>query len=109
KIFEDGLMLQNNQGVVNAANYIEFGTKYLYVNKMDLRYQTQSISAQSDSNHLGIHFKQFHLHTLAQIAEQDDSMVQGILDGEIRIKDIFSKAAFTSDMKLQHLAYKQSH
>ncbi|MDB5272497.1 MAG: hypothetical protein JWO58_864, partial [Chitinophagaceae bacterium] len=109
KIFENGLMLQNNQWVVNAANYIEFGTKYLYVNKMDLSYETQSISVQSDSNHLGVRFKEFNLHTLAQIAEQDDSLIQGILDGDIRIKDIFSKPAFTSDLKLQHLAYKQSH
>jgi hypothetical protein len=108
RIFKDGLTLQGNAWDVNAKNYIEFGEKHLYVDQMHWTYQTQSISAQSDSNHLSIHFKQFDLHTLAQVAEQDDSLVQGILNGDIRIKDLFNKAAFTSDLKLTNLAFKQS-
>lgn len=108
RILKDGLTLQGNAWEVNPKNYIEFGEKHLFVNQMQWTYQNQSISAQSDSTHLGIRFKQFNLHTLAQVAEQDDSLVQGILDGDIRIKDLFDKAAFTSDLKLTNLAYKQS-
>ena len=108
RILKDGLTLQGNAWDVNPKNYIEFGKEHLYVNQMHWTYQTQSISAQSDSNHLGIRFKQFDLHTLAQVAEQDDSLVQGILDGDIRLKDLYNKPGFTSDLKLTHLAYKQS-
>jgi len=108
RILKDGLTLQGNAWEVNPKNYIEFGKKHLYVNQMQWNYQTQSISAQSDSTHLGIRFKEFNLHTLAQVAEQDDSLVQGILNGDIKIKDLFNKAAFTSDLKLTNLAYKQS-
>ncbi|MDF2456982.1 MAG: hypothetical protein K0R51_2975 [Cytophagaceae bacterium] len=108
RILKDGLTLQGNAWDVNPKNYIEFGKKHLYVDQMRWSYQTQSISAQSDSSHLGIRFKQFNLHTLAQVAEQDDSLVQGILDGDIKLKDLFNKPGFTSDLKLTNLAYKQS-
>ncbi|MDB5255375.1 MAG: hypothetical protein JWM14_70 [Chitinophagaceae bacterium] len=108
RILKDGLTLQGNAWEVNPKNYIEFGKKHLYVDQMHWSYQTQSISAQSDTTHLAIRFKQFDLHTIAQVAEQDDSLVQGILDGDIRLKDLFNKAAFTSDLKLTNLAYKQS-
>lgn len=108
RILKDGLTLQGNAWEVNPKNYIEFGEKHLYVDQMHWTYQTQSISAQSDSAHLHIGFKEFDLHTIAQVAEQDDSLVQGILNGEIRLKDLFNKPGFTSDLKLTNLAYKQS-
>jgi hypothetical protein len=108
RILKDGLTLQGNAWDVNTKNYIEFGKKHLYVNQMHWTYQTQSISAQSDTTHLSIRFKQFDLHTIAQVAEQDDSLVQGILDGDIKLKDLFNKPGFTSDLKLTNLAYKQS-
>ncbi len=108
RILKDGLTLQGNAWEVNPKNYIEFGRKHLYVDQMHWNYQTQSISAQSDTTHLSIRFKQFDLHTIAQVAEQDDSLVQGILDGYIRLKDLYNKPAFTSDLKLTNLAYKQS-
>ncbi|MBC7485662.1 MAG: translocation/assembly module TamB [Cytophagaceae bacterium] len=108
RILKDGLTLQGNAWEVNVKNYIEFGKKHLYVNQMHWSFQTQSISAQSDSMHLGIRFKEFNLHTIAQVAEQDDSLVQGILNGDIKLKDLYHKPAFTSDLKLTNLAYKQS-
>src|SRR5690606_16883328 len=98
----DGLELQGKPWAVNEKNFIEFGPNYFYVDQLLLKHETQSISAQSDSSTLRIKFNEFNLHTVAQIAEQEDSLVQGILDGEISLKDYFTQPAFTSDLKLKN-------
>lgn len=109
-ILKDGLALQEEKWTVADNNYIEVGQKYIFAEHFDLSHNTQFIKLQSaaEGNDIDLQFKAFDLHTLSQIIEDDTLLVQGILDGEVNFKHIHQNPAFTSQLDIKDLAYKDS-
>ncbi|MBC7451805.1 MAG: translocation/assembly module TamB, partial [Cytophagales bacterium] len=109
-ILPDGLTLQGKKWDVSDKNSIEFAKQYVFADQFKLTQGTQSLSLQSSEggNDMALRFSAFDLHTFSQIAEQDTLLVQGMLDGDVSLKDFLHNPAFTSELKIQHLAYKQS-
>ncbi|MGN6645070.1 MAG: translocation/assembly module TamB domain-containing protein [Cytophaga sp.] len=109
-ILKDGLSLQEEKWTVADKNYIEIGHKYIFAEHFDLSHNTQFIKLQSaaEGNDIDLQFKAFNLHTLSQIIEDDTLLVQGILDGEVNFKHIRQNPAFTSQLNIKDLAYKDS-
>ncbi len=109
-ILKDGLALQEEKWTVAEKNYIEVGQKYIFAEHFNLSHNTQFIKLQSaaEGNDIDIQFKAFDLHTLSQIIEDDTLLVQGILDGEVNFKHIQQNPAFTSQLNIKDLAYKDS-
>ncbi len=110
-IVKDGLNLQEDKWTVTENNYIEIASNYIFADHFNLSHDKQFIKLQSaaEGNDMNLQFSAFDLHTLSQIVEDKDTLlVQGILDGEINLKNIHQNPAFTSKLNIQNLAYKTS-
>lgn len=109
-ILKDGLILQDQNWNVSDKNYIELASNYIFADHFKLTSGTQSVQLQSsnEGKDMQLTFSAFDLHTLSQIIEDDTSLVQGILDGNIDLKNFHKNPAFTSKLNIQDLAYKQS-
>ena len=109
-ILKNGLSLQNQQWTVSDKNYIEFATNYLFAEQFKINNNDQLIELQSTKNgdDLELKFQKFNFHTLSQIIEDDSTLIQGVLNGEVQLKNIQNNPAFTSNLDIQNLAYKNS-
>ena len=110
-IVKDGLMLQEDKWAVTENNYIEIASNYIFADHFNLSHEKQFIKLQSaaEGNDMNLQFSAFDLHTLSQIVEDTDTLlVQGILNGEVNLKNIHQNPAFTSKLDIQNLAYKDS-
>ena len=111
-IAQDGLKIQEQSWEVDKGNYIEFGPKKLFVHQFGIGYKGQSLFANSTNETSGadleVKVNHFHLHTLSRIVEQDDSLFKGTIDGEVLFRHYQQNLAFTSDLRIAHLAYKNS-
>lgn len=110
-IRKDGLTLQEDKWAVSEKNYIEIASHYIFADQFNLSHEKQFIKLQSadGGNDMDLQFSAFDLHTLSQIVEDADTLlVQGILDGEVNLKNIHQNPAFTSKLAIKNLAYKNS-
>ena len=82
----------------------------MFADHFKLSQDGQYIQLQSfeEGKNLDLSFSAFNLHTLSQIIEDDTMLVQGILDGNINLKNIHEHPAFTSNLSIKDLNYKQS-
>jgi hypothetical protein len=109
-ILKNGLSLQSKQWIVADKNYIEFAKNYIFAEQFNLTNNSQAISLQStnDGNDMNLNFHNFNFHTLSQIIEDDSTLIQGVLNGDVELKNIQNNPAFTSDLEIRNLTYKQS-
>jgi len=110
-ILKNGLILQEKQWNVSDKNYIEVASHYFFADQFKLSNGNQFIQLQSsnEGNDMELTFNEFNLHTLSQIIEDKDTLlVQGILDGNIELKNFQENPAFTSKLNIKDLAYKNS-
>lgn len=111
KILEQGIILDGNQWLAHPANYIEFGTKKLFVNQFNLTKINEKISAQSSSNgnDIDVLFEKFNLKNISQIVERNDSLARGILEGNIKLKNVQGQSAFIADLTIKNVSFKKSY
>ncbi len=107
--FDPELVLNKKRWVMNQSNYLLWGTREFNAHQIVLSEGNQEISLSSEdsSGHspLKIKFKDFDISTFSQIIENDRTLVTGVLEGEVIIKDQNKRAAFTSDISLKDFAY----
>ena len=88
KVNPDGFVLNNESWKLSPENYVEFGSKGLYINYLELSQKDQRFSFESsdrtENAYLNIEFEDFQLSSLSQIIEKGDSMARGKLDGPWR-------------------------
>ena len=106
----DSLMLNYEVWNVPADNFIRYDSSGLLVKNLKLQHKTESLSVNSDGNDtkspLGAEFSNFHIRTITEFASQDSLLLDGTVNGKAKVKDLFTKPLFTSDLKIQDLAYK---
>jgi hypothetical protein len=109
-IFKNGLSFQGKGWTVYPKNYIEFGPKYLFADQFKFTHNEQSIHLQSsaEGEDMALSFTYFNLHILSQIFEDDNLLVKGRLDGDVKLKNFLHNPAFTSELKVQDFVFKKS-
>jgi len=107
----DSLILNYDKWEIPVNNSIRFVRPGIVVQNFKLSNGQQSLLVQSVSPEptapLNIKFDQFRIRTLTSFAEQDSLLADGLLNGDIQVKNMTTKAVFTSDLKIQDLTYKR--
>ena len=107
----DSVLLNYQRWSLPADNFIYYDSSGLLVKNLKLSSTTQSIAINSagETTHapLGIQFTDFKIKTISQFAEQDSLLIDGTINGKAEIKNLFTRPLFTSDIKVDTLAYEK--
>jgi hypothetical protein len=107
----DSLMLNYDPWSISPNNLIRFGSTLVNARDFDLSQNNQhliinSLSASADSP-LKVDFNNFRIATLSAFVQSDSLLVDGILNGNVLVKDILKQPNFTTDLTLNNLAVKK--
>jgi len=106
----DSLLLNYEKWDVSNDNYMQYDSSGLIIHHLRLSSDQQLVTINSataaGTAPIGVEFDNFHIKTLTSFAEQDSLLLDGLLNGRISIKDIFTNPAFTADLAINDLAYK---
>ncbi len=107
----DSLLLNYQPWQIPADNFILYDSSGLIVRNLKLAYRSESVAVntngQTTLSPLEISFENFKIKTLTQFAEQDSLLLDGTMNGKAEIKNLMSKPLFTSDLKIDTLAYEK--
>ncbi|MBS1597740.1 MAG: translocation/assembly module TamB [Bacteroidetes bacterium] len=107
----DSLLLNYEKWDVVKDNFVQYDSTGLIVHDLrlssDEQLVTMNSATPSGAAPLGIEFDNFRIKTLMSFAEQDSLLLDGVLNGNVHIKNILSKPVFTSDLAIDDLAYKK--
>lgn len=107
----DSLMLNYNPWSISADNLIRFGSTVVNARNFDLSQGNQHLvinSLNSTANSpLQIDFANFNIATLSAFVQSDSLLVDGILNGNVQLRNILQQPNFTTDLTLNNLAVKR--
>lgn len=113
RINNKNLVFRNQRWNLPGDNYIHFQAgNGFYVHRLDLSFGQQLLSINSEQEDAGapvkIEFKQFQLGTLSQIIENDTSLVRGLVNGNVELRNLQHTPAFVSDLKIDSASFRQN-
>jgi autotransporter translocation and assembly factor TamB len=107
----DSLLLDYEAWHIPADNFVHYDSDGLIVRNLKLSRQGESLSintnGETEKSPLDISFTNFKIKTLTEFAEQDSLLLDGTINGRAEIKNLFTKPLFTSDLKIDTLAYQR--
>ena len=107
----DSILLNYQRWLLPADQFIHYDSAGLLVRNLKFSSETQALSLNSTgettNSPLDIRFSNFKIKTITQFAEQDSLLLDGTINGSAEIKDLFTKPLFTSDLKIDTLAYEK--
>jgi len=111
-ILPENFVLNGQKWEVADSNYLEMGTKGIYVNAMRFQKDAQKIYFNSTSRardaDLSLNFKDFQLQTLSQMVEKGAPIARGKLNGDIYFKNYHNQFAFVSDLMIDSANYRSN-
>ena len=107
----DSLMLNYDAWSISPDNLIRFGSTLVNARNFDLSQSNQhliinSLTSAADSP-LQVAFNNFRIATLSAFVQSDSLLVDGVLNGDVQLKDILKQPNFTTDLTLNNLAIKK--
>ncbi|MCW3107157.1 MAG: hypothetical protein JWQ09_1663 [Segetibacter sp.] len=107
----DSLMLNYDAWTISPDNLIRFGSTLVNARNFDLSQSNQhliinSLSTAPDSP-LQVAFNNFKIATLSAFVQSDSLLVDGVLNGNVQVKDMLKQPNFTTDLTLNNLAVKK--
>jgi translocation and assembly module TamB len=107
----DSLMLNYDAWSISPDNLIRFGSTLVNARNFDLSQNNQhliinSLGAAADSP-LQVAFNNFKIATLSAFVQSDSLLVDGLLNGNVQVRDILKQPNFTTDLTLNNLAVKK--
>ncbi len=110
-LLPDRLLLNYDLWNVSADNYIQYDSSRLFVNHLQMDHENQSLlihtGSSSPESPIDVSFNHFRIKTLTAFAGQDSLLLDGELNGQTDLRNILSNPSFTSNMKINNLAYDQ--
>jgi hypothetical protein len=104
-------MLNYQRWVLPADNFIYYDTSGLLVRNLKMSSGKQSLSVNSGgettNSPVEIQFADFKIKTISQFAEQDSLLLDGTVNGNAEIKNLMTKPLFTTDLRIDSLAYEK--
>ena len=110
-LLPDSLILNYDAWNASGDNFIQYDSSGLFVNHLLIDHENQSLlinsSTLSPQSPIGVSFNHFRIKTLSSFAGQDSLLLDGELNGQTDLKDILSNPSFTSNVKIDNLAYNK--
>ncbi|MFD2866019.1 translocation/assembly module TamB domain-containing protein [Mucilaginibacter antarcticus] len=107
---QDGVMFNYIPWAVSADNALQFGSKGILARNFAITNNNQILSVNSvgtDYNSpLKVAFRDFHIETITQMAQQDSLQVGGVINGEANISDFQSAMKFTAQLDVKDFSFK---
>ncbi|MEO6229926.1 MAG: translocation/assembly module TamB domain-containing protein [Ferruginibacter sp.] len=105
----DSLMLDYDKWAVDKTNYIQYDSSGIIVHNFTIDHGGQSLSINSKSENvhapIDVILKDFRIKTLTNLAEQEDLAMDGLINGNVAVKDAMTAPIFTSDLTIENLSY----
>lgn len=105
------LLLNYEKWMVAPDNLIQYGNAGVQVRNFNINNNSQSLAInsvpQSPNAPIKVTFKNFMLETLTRYADQDTSLVGGLLNGTVDVKDIAANPKFEASLSIDSLRYKK--
>ncbi len=108
KFLPSQLIISDSTWVIDDNNLITMDTSSIRVNKLMIKHDNQSISANGvlseiKSDQLTVAINNFDLTNLNSFFEKFDLELKGTIDGETTISDIYNNMIFLSNIKFKKL------
>lgn len=108
KLKPKGLLLNYNPWSINADNLISYLKGDVSASQFSLSKEGQSLTINSigtgRNRPLDITFKDFNLVTLSGFVQSDSTLVNGLMNGVIEVKNIMVQPNFTTDLTVSNLS-----
>ena len=105
------LLLDYQKWTVAPENYIQFGQSGILANQFNLSQGSQLLSINSinttPNSPLRVEFKDFQIETLTKFAETDTTMIGGMINGTVDVKDLVSNPKFEANLNVSKLRYQK--
>lgn len=105
------LLLNYDRWNVAADNLIQYGNAGIYIRNFVISNNGQALSANSISDTpnapIKIAFKDFMLETLTRYAEQDTSLVGGLLNGTVELRNVTDSMQLEANLAVSQLRYQK--
>lgn len=103
------LLLDYQKWSISPENYVQFGQSGILANQFNLNQGNQSLSVNSVYNApkspVRIEFKNLNIETLTKFTETNSTLLGGIINGTINLKDLTGNPKFESDLTINKLRY----
>lgn len=108
----DGLMLNYDQWNISPDNYLRYSkTEGVHAHNFTMSSGEQSLSLNSANPGvnapLNATFKNFHISTITQLANQTSLPLEGTINGTAQVRDLMKQPLFVSDLRIDNLAYNK--
>ncbi|MES2892355.1 MAG: translocation/assembly module TamB domain-containing protein [Bacteroidota bacterium] len=105
----DTLMLDYDKWSVDKSNFIKYDSAGIIVHNFTISNKGQSLSVKSESDNvtapIAVNLKDFHIRTLTNLAEQDSLQLDGVINGNVLVKNAMTAPVFTSDVRVDTLRF----
>ena len=105
----DTLVLDNDPWAVDKSNYIRYDSTGIIVHNFGINNDGQSLTINSQKENVTapveLTLKDFHIKTLTNLAERDSLLVDGVINGNVLVKNAMVNPVFTSDIRIDTLTY----
>ena len=105
----DTLMMDYNKWAVDNSNYIRYDSTGIIIHHFNINNSGQSLSINSTKENMAapveVVLKNFHIKTLTNLAEQDSLLMDGVINGNMLVKNVMNNPVFTADIKVDTLTY----
>ncbi|MEP6615547.1 MAG: translocation/assembly module TamB domain-containing protein [Ginsengibacter sp.] len=107
----DSLLLNYQKWSVNPSNSIQYTKSDIVANQFVLSQGSQQLSINSlgagTNRPLNIDFTNFSIATIAAFVQSDSMFVNGLMNGNILLKNYMTQPAFTTDLTVNDLSVNQ--
>ncbi|TDH26198.1 translocation/assembly module TamB [Segetibacter sp. 3557_3] len=107
----DNLMLNYANWSANAGNLIRYDGKDINASNFAISQGNQQLSINSTSpganSPMQVGFSNFRIATLTGFVQQDSLLVDGLVNGNVLLKDLLTLPSFTTDLTINDLAFKK--
>jgi hypothetical protein len=108
---QQGLRLNYDTWNIPGENYIQYDKSGLVINNFMIENNGQSISANSTapvaSAPIDVRFTNFRINTITEIASQDSTLADGLINGTAQLRNPTKDLIFTSDLNIADISFKR--
>ena len=106
----DSLLLNYEMWTVTPGNRISFSPTAITTQDFSLQRGNQRLSINSIAgadNPLQVNFEGFRLATITGFIKSDSLLVDGVMNGDVTLRNLLQTPVFTSDLTISDLSMKQ--
>ncbi len=104
-----GLKLNYDSWTIPESNVLRFGPSGIYADNFELSHEGNVLKIQSASMNpnapLLVNFTDFKIETILNMLKKDKLLANGLINGEVEIRNLQTNPVFTSDLNITEFKY----